>query len=37
MKNRILGGEVHEKTNIEGGGGLPKKVGLGHFADLRGA
>ena len=36
MKNRILGGEVHEKTNIAGGG-LPKKVGLGHFADLRGA
>ena len=28
MKNRILGGEVHEKTNIEGGGDCLKRLGL---------
>ena len=31
----FLGGRVSRKTNIEGGG-LPKKSGLGQFADLRG-
>ena len=30
------GGGVSRKTNIEGGGGLPKKGGLGYFAYLRG-
>ena len=36
MKNRILGGGGSWKNQYRGGG-LPKKVGLGHFADLRGA
>ena len=32
---QILGGGGSRKTNIEGG--LPKKGGLGRFANLRGA
>ena len=36
MKNWILGGGGSWKNQYRGGG-LPKKVGLGHFADLRGA